>query len=438
MVVLLVGACGAGATPTPGAATATPGVAMPTAGEATPTVAGSTAPAESQTAATTSEPTAPPAATACVGDGAGGPLTGEITLWHSYGSGAGPATDALNEALAVVCEESPGLRVDAVGLDFGSLLNLYELQAVDGDPDLFVAPNDSLWERAEATLLQNLTDTLDATKFSQLAMDGSKYTTTAGEAGIWQVPESLNAVALYYNKDSVPTPPATTGELKSAIEGGVRVALEQAIYPNFGWWGAHGGQLMDDDGKCIADRGGVADALAYLAELKAAGATFVTNYADMSSGFNNGDFDMIVDGPWAADVYAENVANLAVAPMPAGPAGPALPMVGVDGYNMNPHGHNVELAIAFAIRMVQPDIQTIYANTAYHIPSRPDVPPSDNEVTAQFATAIANGALRPQRPELRAFRGNFENALTQVLDEGVDPATAVSEACTAMNEANGK
>jgi len=54
---------------------------------------------------------------------------------------------------------------------------------------------------------------------------------------------------------------------------------------------------------------------------------------DMANGFKDGSLDMIVDGPWAAGGYAADVANLGVAPMPAGPAGPALPLVGVDGWN---------------------------------------------------------------------------------------------------------
>jgi maltose-binding protein MalE len=147
---------------------------------------------------------------------------------------------------------------------------------------------------------------------------------------------------------------------------------------------------------------------------------------------------MIVDGPWAAGGYAQHVTNLGVAPMPAGPSGPALPLTGVDGYNINPFGANIQLATDFAIRMVQPDIQAIYADVAYHIPSNPGVPPSQNEVSAQFAQAVVSGALRPQRPELGAFWDNFGNALNNVLDSAADPATEVATACTAMNTANGK
>ena len=49
--------------------------------------------------------------------------------------------------------------------------------------------------------------------------------------------------------------------------------------------------------------------------------------------------------------------------------GPALPLTGVDGWTINPNSDNVDLAVAFAKRMVQPDILKIFADLAVHIPA---------------------------------------------------------------------
>jgi arabinogalactan oligomer / maltooligosaccharide transport system substrate-binding protein len=377
---------------------------------------------------------------ACAGGGTGGTLTGELTLWHSYGSGAGTEANALSQALGVVCTENPGLVVNVVALNFNDLFNVYQQQAADGAPDLFIAPNDSMYKLAEVPVIQNVKDSIDTSKFSQLAIDGSSYTTTGGEEGIWQVPESLKAVALYYNKDTVATPPASTADLMTAVQGGSKLGLyggASGLYHNFGWWGGFGGKLMDDTGKCIADQGGVADAFQYLKDLQGAGTTFYPKYDDMAADFKEGKLDMIVDGPWAAGGYAESVANLGVAAMPAGPVGPALPLTGVDGYNINPYGQNVQLATDFANRMVAPDIEKIYADVAYHIPAGQDVPASSNDISAQFADAVVKGYLRPQTPNLDNFWGNFGTAMSEVLDEGADPTTAVADACSEMNSANG-
>jgi len=376
---------------------------------------------------------------ACAGGGTGGTLTGTLTLWHSYGSGAGTEVNALNQALGVVCAENPGLVLNVVGLNFNDLFNVYQQQAADGSPDLFIAPNDSMYKLAEVPVVQNVKDSVDASKFTDLAIKGSSYTTTTGEEGIWQVPESLKAVALYYNKDNVATPPATTDDLMTAVTGGAKLGLfggANGLYHNFGWWGAFGGKLMDDSGKCVADQGGVSDAFKYLQDLQTAGAKFYPDYSNMAADFKEGKIDMIVDGPWAAGGYVESIKNLGVAPMPKGPSGPALPLTGVDGYNINPYGPNAQLATDFANRMVQPDIEKIYADVAYHIPAAKDVPASSNDVSAQFADAVQKGYLRPQTPALDNFWGNFGNAMSQVLDEGADPTTAVADACSAMNSAN--
>jgi len=386
-------------------------------------------PTASPTAAPTDAPTAAPTE-APMG------LEGSLTMWQTYGSGAGTEGAALIEALDLVRAENPGLTVDVVEVGFGDLFNTYQLQASSGDPDLFVAPNDSLGDLARAGLSQDLTSYFTAdelARFSDLAIDGSSL-----DGVLYQVPESLKAVAMYYNADTVATPPATTADLVAAAEGGTRVGLfggQNGLYHNFGWWGAFGGQLMNDEGACTADETGVADAYQFLVDLQEAGATFYTDYADMAAAFNAGDLDIIVDGPWAAGGYVAEVEALGVAAMPAGPAGPALPFTGVDGWTINPSSDNVDLAVAFAKRMVAPDIMQIFADTAYHIPADPSVTSSD-PVSDQFATAVESGFPRPQVPELGGFWGNFGNAQAQILEAGADPTTAVQEACDAMDAAN--
>ncbi|CAN5267318.1 extracellular solute-binding protein [soil metagenome] len=379
-------------------------------------------------------PAESPAATA--GGSPGAALEGSLTMWQTYGSGAGTEGAALIEALDIVRAENPGLTVDVVEVGFGDLFNTYQLQASGGDPDLFVAPNDSLGDLARAGLAQDLTSYFteeELGRFSDLAIEGSSL-----DGVMYQVPESLKAVALYYNADTVTTPPTTTDELVAAAQAGTRVGLfggQDGLYHNFGWWGAFGGELMGAEGNCTADETGVADAFQFMLDLQAAGATFYTAFADLAAAFNAGELDVIVDGPWAAGGYAENVENLGVAAMPAGPGGPALPLTGVDGWTINPNSDSVDLAVAFAKRMTQPDIMQIFADTAYHIPADPSVS-SSNPISDQFATAVESGLPRPQIPQLGGFWGNFGNAQAQILEAGADPTTAVQEACDAMDAAN--
>jgi arabinogalactan oligomer/maltooligosaccharide transport system substrate-binding protein len=366
------------------------------------------------------------------------PLEGEVTLWHTYSSGAGTELQALNQVLETVRAANPGLTVEVLEVPFGDVFNKYQLEvASGGGPDLMIVPNDSLGQLTRDELLQPLDELVPAEALADLAplsVEGSRV-----DGALMQVPESLKAVAMYYDATKVTEPPTTTDELLAAVQGGLKLGLVQGIYHNFGWAGAFGGQLMDDTGKCTADAGGFAEALQFLADLKAAGATIDPDYTDIADGFKAGTFDAIVDGPWAAGGYVDALeardAELGVAAMPAGPSGPSLPFTGVDGWLINPNG-DTELAVKLALALTNADAQKVFADTAYHIPANTSIA-IDDPISEQFVAAVANGYPRPQSAAFGNFWTPFGDALNKVLDTGADPATAVADACAAMNTANG-
>jgi arabinogalactan oligomer/maltooligosaccharide transport system substrate-binding protein len=370
-------------------------------------------------------------------DASGAPLEGELTLWHSYGSGAGTEADALTAALASVQAANPGLTVNVLPVDFGAIFNNWSLDVASGAtiPDLMIVPNDNLGQQTRDQILAPLDALVPAEVLAgevPLAVDGSKV-----DGALMQVPESLKAVAMYYDSAKVATPPATTDELLAAVkDGSIKLGLVQGIYHDFGFAGAFGGALMDETGKCTADAGGFAEAFQFLADLKAAGAVLDPTYDNIAAGFKDGTYDVIIDGPWAAGGYVTSVPTVAVAPIPAGPAGPALPFTGVDGWLINPNSANQQLAVDLAIALTSADNQKIFADTAYHIPANASVT-IDNPISNQFAAAVASGYPRPQSAQFGAFWGPFGDALNKVLDTGADPVAAVAEACAAMNTANG-
>jgi arabinogalactan oligomer/maltooligosaccharide transport system substrate-binding protein len=373
------------------------------------------------------------------GGSAAGGLSGELELWHSYSSGAGTELKALNEALDKVKAANPGLTVKVTEVPFDQLFNKIKTSWAAGEPkpDLFIAPNDSLGQQARDGLLADLSAYEGQLQnISAPALAGSKV-----DGKLYEIPESLKAVALYYNKSKVQTAPATTDDLVKAVKGGMKLALfdgKDGLYHNFGWWGAFGGKLMDDSGKCVADQGGVADAYKFLLELKAAGAALLPKYDDMANGFKSGKYDAIVDGPWALGGYKNDVKdNLGVAPMPAGKSGPAMPFLGVDGFYINDSASNLDLAAKFALAMTSAESQTFFANTGGHIPANTTIAISDPLAKA-FSDAYANTFPRPQVKELDNFWGNFGDAQAKITEAGADPTTQVATACAAMNKANNK
>ena len=385
----------------------------------------------------TSAPTAAPtaAATAAPTAAAGG-LTGSLTLWHSYGSGAGTEAAALKIVTDKISAANPGLKLTIQDVKFDDLFKKFELEAASGGgPDLFIAPNDSLGKEARAGLFLDLTPMISdkLTNASAVSIKGSKV-----DGKLYMVPESLKAVAMYYDKSKVANPPKTTDELMAAVKAGtIKAGFDaHSSYHSFGWWAAFGAQLMDSSGKCIADTTGLPDAYKYFQDLQTAGAKWYDKYADLAADFKAGKINLIVDGPWASGGYKETLKdNLAVAPMPAGPKGPSAPLTGVDGWYINANSKNPQLAVNFALEMVKPENVQVFVDKAGHIPADTTIKIVD-PITLQFAAAVATGFPRPQVPQLDNFWGNFDNALSLVIQKGEDPTKAATDACAAMNKAN--
>ena len=404
-LAIVVGACGGGATATPAAS-------------APASEAPSTAPSEA--------PSEAPA------------LAGDLTVWNAYGSGGTAEGKAFEQILAEAKKVYPDVNVTVLDVPFDQLYTKFETAAASGGgPDMYIAPNDNLGNEVRAELLVDVTTAFAAsenfTNTVEVAAGGSQVD------GKWyMVPESLKAVAMFYRPSKVATPPATTDQLLEAVKGGVQFGINQSAYHNWGFWYAFGGQIMDDTGKCVADQGGVAEAMQYLADLKAAGAKFYTDGAKFQDDFKTGKLDAIIEGPWfTGDAKAAAPDDLAVAAIPQGPEGPAQPMTGVDGWYINAASANVELATAFAIYLTNAANQQIYVDVAGHIPADSRISIAD-PIVAGFADAVKVGDPRPQIPELNNYWGNFGNALNEVLDKGTDPTAAVATACAEMNKANNK
>ena len=397
-----------------------------------------TAPAsvEPTTAPESGEPSAPASE-----EPTGEPLVGEITLWHSYGSGGGE-TGAFQKALGEILVANKELKVNVIEQPFSDIFNGWNTDvAAGGGPDLFVAPNDNLYSQADGGVLLDLTDALAGKLdgFNQVALDGSQVDLGDGKGPrFYMVPESLKAVAMWYDNSTVTTAPATTDELLAGVtSGAIKLGLNQNAYHNFGLSGSFGGTLMDADGKCIADQGGWADAYKFMADLKAAGAKFYTDGNALKQDFQTGALNAVFDGPWQTADFSKALGDkLAVAPIPAGTA-PANPLTGTDGWYINPNSANTELAIAFALQMVGTASEQILTDTAGHVPAAPGVT-IHSPIVQGFADAAAAGLPRPQRAEFNNYWGPFGDALNLVLDKGEDATASVTNACALMNEANGK
>ena len=345
----------------------------------------------------------------------------EVTFWHAYGTGSAEEV-ALTKLLTQAATDLPDVKINVLQVPFNDIYNKYRTDVgAGGGPDMFIAPNDSLGDDARAGLLADITDLLAGklNGVNQLGIDGMTV-----DGKMYGVPESMKAVAFWYNTSMLKTPPATTQELYDLMNGGTPVSISYGCYHDFGFFGAFGGKIFDSNWKVVADQGtGVVDALNYLKSLytisKANG--WPKTDSDGLAPFTEGKMAAITNGNWALGDYKNALGDkLAVTSLPAGPAGPATPFLGVDGYYLNPNSQNKEAAIKVALYLTNKASQTVMMNEAGHVPVRTDVEITD-PLIKNLVDAFNKGAtVRPQVPQLGLYWSNFCND-TDVY-EGKTPA----------------
>jgi arabinogalactan oligomer / maltooligosaccharide transport system substrate-binding protein len=207
------------------------------------------------------------ALSACGGGGAPASGATEVTFWHAYGTGSAEET-VLAKILEQAATDLPQYKINVLQVPFNDIFNKYDTDvAAGGGPDMFIAPNDNLGGQVRAGTVMDITD-LVAGKlgdYSELSQGGMMY-----DGKMYGIPESLKAVAFWYNKELLPTPPATTDELKALMEAGTPVSISYGCYHHWGFFGSFGAQVFDDGFNFVTDDANQAkmtDSISYLNDL---------------------------------------------------------------------------------------------------------------------------------------------------------------------------
>ncbi len=347
----------------------------------------------------------------------------EVTFWHAYGTGSAEET-AMAAILAQAAIDLPQYKINVLQVPFSDIFTKYETDvAAGGGPDMFIAPNDNLGGEVRGGLIMDITD-LAAGKladYSDLSKGGMMY-----DGKLYGVPESLKAVAFWYNKDMISTPPATTDELKALMEGGTPVSISYGCYHEYGFFGSFGGQIFDADFNFVTDEANqakVTAAVSYLNDLYQISKTngWPKNDADGLAPFTEGSVAAITNGNWAMGDYRKALGEkLGVAPLPAGPEGASNPLLGVDGYYFNPNSANPEAALEVAMYLTNAAAQTAMMNDAGHVPANNTVEITDPLIQG-LLDAFATSYFRPQVEAMGNYWGNFCGT-DQVFEAGTAPA----------------
>lgn len=258
-------------------------------------------------------------------------------------------------------DANQNITIKVTVLDWGSAWTKITAAATSGEgPDVLQLGTTWVPAIAAMSALTQLDDKVAEVGGADAFFPASwKTTQVAGKSGIWGVPWFVDARAIYYRTDvfakaKVDPKEAfkTWDSFKAALQkingteiNGKKVAamgfpgkndwnVAHNVMP---WvWGAGGAELTADNSASAINTPEALDGLMFYTGLAKEGlvpkAILEKNTADTETAFSNGDFAVMVSGPWMIKQYktpqakggqAESIAatNYAVSPIPEGPKG---------------------------------------------------------------------------------------------------------------------
>ncbi len=383
------------------------------------------------TAAATQAPTATPAPTYVKS------TEGSLVVWVDKDR------TAMVEKLGADFTKKYNVPVRVQQFGFGDVRNNFVLASPVGEgPDVALAAHDWLGQYVSNGLVAEIdlgdkTKSLDPVGVKAFSYGGKQY----------GLPYSTEAIALYYNKDLIPTPPATWKEaidiakkLVADKKVDLGIAIPQDPYHHFPIISGFGGYVFGLD-KAGAynpsdvglDSDGAIKAANELAALVKAGV--LKEGVDGKDLFTKGKLAMFISGPWnLADVRKSGV-NYGIAKIPS-EDGAAHPFVGANGFVINKFSKNLLLAQAFLLDYVATDegMQLLYdavpANTAW-LPLRAKIKDPD---LLQFSASAADGIPMPSIPAMNSVWNAFGNAINLIYQQKGDPAQIMKDAAKSIRD----
>ena len=237
-----------------------------------------------------------------------GPMT--IRLWHQEGE-ADNAKQYVEALAAAYTAEHPNITFEVTNPGDTELLRQdFQTAALAGTPpDLLWTVNDHAGPFTTADIIVPVDDLVDLGLYADGALAAVDL-----NGQHWGVPiTSGNHLMLYYNKDLVPTPPATTDDLLAMTDdlkaqGVTPLAYNQTeafwLVP---WLGGFGGAVFAEDGVTpTLNTPEMVATLAWLKQLKDEGIVPPeSDYPGADTLFQEGKAAMIINGDWTLGAYKD-------------------------------------------------------------------------------------------------------------------------------------
>lgn len=416
MVAMVLASC-AGATPTPVPPTPTPVPATPTPVPPTPTPVPPT-----PTPVPPTPTPAPPAVT--------------LKVWAD--NTRAPAL----QAVAAAFEAQYGVKLEISEIGFGDIRDNVKRAAPAGEgPDIFIGAHDWVGELYTNGILAEIDLGDKAKDFFPAALDMFRY-----EGKLVAMPYATENIAFFYNPDLVSQVPATWDEVKTLAKelqdtGKAKYGFcrqQGDPYHFYPIQTAFGGYVfgLNPDGTWnpsdigVGNEGSIA-AAQWLADMVAQGSVVKDmDWDTYHVAFETGECAMMITGPWALTRLRDAGAKYEIAAFPEGPAGPSQPFLGGQGFFVSAFSQNVLLAQAFltefmateeAMRQLfQADPRPSALLAVRNNPGDPDM--------EKFGVAGANAVPMPNIPQMSAVWGPWGDALVLIQQGAATPEEAMTNA----------
>jgi arabinogalactan oligomer / maltooligosaccharide transport system substrate-binding protein len=306
-------------------------------------------------------------------------------------------------------------------------------------PDIYIGVHDWLGALVESGLAAPLDLGAKADSFVPSTLDAFTYT----DGKLYGVPYATENLGFFYNTDLVPEPPTTWDqvlETARALKAEGKVDYAIAIggdpgYNSFPMQSAFGGYIFGKDEAGALNPGdiglgseGEITAVTWMRDAVVEGLMpETTDYDTNHALFETGKMPFLMAGPWALErIRASGVPYAIADSFPDN----AAPLLGVQGFFVNPLSENVLLAQAFLTEYVATDD---VMKTLYETGNRPSAFKSVLEITEDadlkaMGSAGANAVPMPNIPEMGSVWGAWNAGITIAITGQETPEKAMTDA----------
>lgn len=317
-------------------------------------------------------------------------------------------------------------------------------------PDLIIGAHDWIGELIENGLLEPISLFTELrSKFDPVSLEAFTY---GGK--LYGLPYATEAVALFYNKDLVPEPPATFEELITIAKGltnrekgeyGFLIQMPDP-YHSFPLLSATGGYIFGEnpDGTTnpldigLANEGAIRGANLLLRLVKEGIEVPGADYQTVIGLFNEGKLGMMIAGPWVIGGIKGAGVNYGITKIPTIDGQVAKPFVGVQGFMISAFSENKILTRTFLTDFIATKETML---KLYERANRPPAfLPALEEVSANpdikgIAISAADGIPMPKIPEMASVWGAWADALELIVNQKLGPEQALKDAVEHIKKA---